>query len=95
MFKNVLFENYKPMVCEINMEAFNDNDRWAMWPIDLLYICSNDELCKKASISFGIQFDTHKYNLLLSCLKDIIIHKDRVSLKINFYRFEPYKNTLF
>lgn len=66
-----------------------------MWPIDLLYICSNDEFRKKAGISFGIQFDTHKYKLLLSCLEDIIIHKDRVSLKINIYRFEPYKKLYF
>lgn len=44
------------------------------------FIDNNDEFCKKASISFGIQFDTHKYNLLLSCLKDIIIHKDRIGV---------------
>lgn len=44
-----------------------------------LFICSNDEFRKKASISFGIQFDNDKYELLETHLKEIIKHKDLVS----------------
>lgn len=43
------------------------------------FFCRNDEFRKKASISFGIQFDKHKYGLLQKRLHEILIHKDRVS----------------
>lgn len=44
-----------------------------------LFICRNDEFRKKASISFGIQFDNDKYGLLQEYLGEIIKHKDLVS----------------
>lgn len=44
------------------------------------YIYKNDEFRKKASISFGIQFDNDKYGLLERCLGEIIKHKDLVGV---------------
>lgn len=44
-----------------------------------LFICRDDEFRKKASISFGIQFDHAKYGLLKKYLGQIIKHKDLVS----------------
>lgn len=44
-----------------------------------MFICRNDEFRKKASISFGIQFDNDKYGLLEEYLGEIIKHKDLVS----------------
>lgn len=49
-----------------------------------VFICRNDEFRKKASISFGIQFDNDKYGLLERCLGEIIKHKDLVSYILNF-----------
>lgn len=46
----------------------------------LFFICRNEELRKKASISFGIQFDNDKYELLQTNLGEIFKHKDRVSI---------------
>lgn len=44
-----------------------------------LFIGRDDEFRKKASISFGIQFDNDKYGLLVTSLGEIIKHKDLVS----------------
>lgn len=44
------------------------------------FICRNEEFRKKASISFGIQFDNDKYELLQTYLGEIFKHKDRVSI---------------
>lgn len=44
-----------------------------------MFICRNDELRKKASISFGIQFDNEKYELLEKHLGEIFTHKNLVS----------------
>lgn len=55
------------------------------------FFCRNEEFRKKASISFGIQFDNHKYGLLENCLDEILIHKDRVSCFIELSMFELYK----
>lgn len=44
------------------------------------FICRNDEFRKKASISFGIQFDNDKYELLQTYLGEIFKHKDHVSI---------------
>lgn len=44
-----------------------------------LFIGRDDEFRKKASISFGIQFDHIKYDLLETCLGEIVKHKDLVS----------------
>lgn len=44
-----------------------------------LFIGRDDEFRKKASISFGIQFDHAKYELLKKFLGEIVQHKDLVS----------------
>nr|XP_034319204.1 uncharacterized protein LOC109618232 isoform X3 [Crassostrea gigas] len=44
------------------------------------YIDKNEEFRKKASISFGIQFDNDKYELLQTYLGEIFKHKDRVGV---------------
>lgn len=53
------------------------------------FFCRNDEFRKKASISFGIQFDKHKYGLLQKRLHEILIHKDRVSWFIEPLLIKP------
>lgn len=44
------------------------------------YIEKDDEFRKKASISFGIQFDNDKYGLLVTSLGEIIKHKDLIGV---------------
>lgn len=50
-----------------------------------LFIGREGEFRKKASISFGIQFDHAKYEILTKYLGQIAQHKDLVSKVFFFY----------